>query len=90
MVSEWFALQPGGRQRVAHGASRGWVTDNYLFQPGGRHSKRTDTSLTEVSPSGLSQLIASEPTARAVGYPLTPSGLKNWIGGRAFGHLVLA
>ncbi len=56
LISRWLrtVLQPGGRQKVAHGASRG-VRRNGLRQPGGRYSGRTVALARRVSPSGLKQ-----------------------------------
>ena len=43
------------------------VSEWLAFQPGGRYSPSKSVRLNEVSPSGLSEPVASDPTARAVG-----------------------
>ncbi len=77
-VESWRLLtipQPGGRQKVAHGASRG------VGERGPVSARRAALRAIapvpkKCRPPGCQRLF-DLPTARAVGYLLTPSGLKS-------------
>ena len=65
-------LQPGGRQKVAHGVSRGFRC-NRLRQPGGRHFGETGICARRASPFGLKG-ERQEITYPPVGWTPRPSG----------------
>jgi len=61
---------PEGRQKVAHGASRGAEERLGLIQP--RRGGRTCCSSSVAPPGAVSANAALRPTAHAVGYSLQP------------------